>query len=72
MIHMLTNKLFHQLCDGLKSGTLLPATVRAEILASDQMVQVADRKIGVDAVVEFSVTDCPKSRYKPPLNSSPA
>ncbi len=54
---MLANNPFRQLCDGLKYGTLLPATVRAEILASDQVVQVADRKIEVDAIVEFSVAD---------------
>ncbi len=63
-IHMLTNKPFRQLCDGLKSGTLLPATVRAEILASDQVVQVADRKIEVDAVVEFSLTDSSQKPIK--------
>ena len=54
---MLANNPFRQLCDGLKDGTLLPATVRAEILASDQVVQVADRKVEVDAIVEFSVAD---------------
>ena len=56
-MHMLANNSFRQLCDGLKDATLLPSTVRAEILASDQVVQVADRKIEIDAIVEFSVAD---------------
>jgi len=54
---MLANNQFRQLCCGLKDGTLLPASVRAEILASDQVVQVADRKVEVDAIVEFNVAD---------------
>lgn len=54
---MPANNPFRQLCDGLKAGSLLPATVRAAILASDQAVQVADRKVEVDAIVEFNVAD---------------
>lgn len=63
-MHMLTNKPFRQLCDGLKSGTLLPTTMHAEILASDQTVQVADRRIEVDVVVEFSLTDSSQKPIK--------
>jgi hypothetical protein len=61
---MVSNSPFRQLCDGLESGTLLPAKVRTEILASDQMVQIGGRKVEVDAIVQFSVADVPQSPIK--------
>jgi hypothetical protein len=38
--------------------------VRAETLGSDQVVQVADRRVEVDAIVEFSVAELAQKRTR--------
>jgi hypothetical protein len=55
---------FREICTGLEAGTLLPANTHAKIIALNQSFKVADRRIEVDAIVEFTIKQQPHKKIR--------
>jgi hypothetical protein len=61
---MSENKFLKYLREGLESGTIVPPGVQARIVAMQPSFEIADRRVQVDAIVEFTVKDLPNKPIK--------
>jgi len=63
-LYMSENKFIKYLREGLESGTIVPPGVQARIVAMQPSFEIADRRVQVDAIVEFTVKDLPNKPVK--------
>jgi hypothetical protein len=63
-LYMSENKFLKYLREGLESGTIVPPGVQARIVAMQPSFEIADRRVQVDAIVEFTVKDLPNKPVK--------
>jgi hypothetical protein len=61
---MIENRFLQYLREGLDSGTIVPPGVQARIVAMQPFLEVADRRLQVDAIVEFTVKGLPNKPIK--------